>query len=246
MAPLLRLANECAWAADADHRAKYLSDALNNFHRVLVQGSEGIAREFASALRKMGKRSFLTYSYSSTVVKALRRARSRVTIVYCSESRPGREGRRTARELSKAGIPIVFSTDAQLFESGAHGILVLGADKVLFDGFENKVGTRVLVENIRQLPRAMRSVWVLADTTKFWPERLDPSRRKFWKPEKQPLQEIWKNAPRSVSVSNVSFGRTPCHPWMRVLTEKGWMTPKQVRRELQHIRISPRLTRLAD
>ncbi len=191
----------------------------------------------------------MTYSYSSTVLKALSRSKSRIHVVYCSESRAGLEGRRTAKALARAGIRVGFRTDADLLSMAAFGHLVLGADKLLRDGFENKVGTDVLVERTfivarKRGARRLR-IWLLADTTKLWPqsrEHLSP----FFSAREYPPQELWSNPPHGVWVFNEYFCRAPFTPITRIVTERGVLTPKQVAAAMKKIHISPRLKRLVD
>lgn len=249
MAPLLRLANEVALAIDAKNPAAALAASAAGFGRVLATSTDKIANSFLRALPR-GRHWFMTYSYSSTVVKALIRARSRIRIVYCSEGRPGYEGRITAAKLHRARVCVCLKTDVALFSMAPFGHVVLGADKVLKDGFENKVGTEVLVERARlgAVKRGMKRLrfWVLADTTKFWPGSVN-SFSPSWKPMEGSGAKVWKDAPNRLRVSNNNpFSSTRFFPRIRVLTERGWMTPAQVRRELKKIRISPRLKELAD
>ncbi len=242
MAPLLRLANEVARAVDAKNPADSLVTAIAEFARVLRIAPGRIAQNFVKALpRRPGW--IFTHSYSSTVVRALTRAKSRIRIVYCSESRPGYEGRTTATKLARAGIRVCLSTDAALFSNPLLHRLVLGADKILPDGFENKIGSQVLAERVRRVKHGWKVVWVLADTTKFWPESWERSR--FWKHKPGPAGEVWKDAPRKVWVSNNYFDLTRFFRDVRICTERGWMTTEQVRREMKKIRISPRLKALA-
>jgi len=243
MAPFLRLANEVARAVDARNPADSLVAAIAGFARVLRIAPERIAQNFVKALPRHRSWMF-TYSYSSTVVRALTHAKSRIRIVYCSESRPGYEGRTTATKLARAGIRVCLSTDATLISNPLLHNLVLGADKILPYGFENKIGSQVLAERVRRFRHGRKAVWVLADTTKFWPESWERSR--FWKYNPGPAAQVWKDAPRKVWVKNNYFDFTRFFPGVRICTERGWMTPEQVRRQMKRIRISPRLKALAD
>ncbi len=247
MAPLLRLANEAALAIDAAMPAKALAGALQELGAVLRTGPERIARQFAMALPRRRDNRLYTYSYSSTVIRALVRARARLCMVYCSEGRPGYEGRITAQSLSRAGIPVGLGTDASLLANTLMRYLVLGADMIFDTGFTNKVGSELLVERIRRIKKGRKAAWILADTTKFWPESLGRQGSAFWRWSREgPRTEVWKRPPRRVSIMNYYFERARFFHGIRILTERGWMTPKQVRRELAQMRISPRLAALAD
>ena len=242
MAPLLRLANEVALAIDFPSPARRLATTTQRFRRILHLAPERIAGYFVRWMRsRSGAEVIYTYSYSSTVAKALIRARSRIESVCCSESRPGNEGILTALRLSRAGIKIEFFTDAGLLSQTYRELLVvLGVDAVLPGWIASKVGSRVLIGRAH---RAGGTVVLMVDTTKFWPEPTHASPRWDW--SFGPQDEIWKNPPRRVSVYNLYFELAKLSPRLRFLTERGWMTPKQVKRELKKIHISPRLAELA-
>ncbi len=257
MAPLLRLANEAALAADAKGPAEGLAASLEEFARVVQHGPQQIAERFARALRRVArKQTLIAYSYSSTVLGALTRARGKIREVFCSEGRPGCEGLVMAAKLSRAGLSVSVATEAAQFSLVWYGdALVLGSDMIFEDGFLNKIGTDVLVGCVRRLPRRRgvpRPIWVLADTTKFWPEtwrilrELAPEGHPAARTMPGPGSEVWKHPPSKVRVLNPSFWGTAFRPDIRVLTERGWMTSKEVRRELKKISISPRLKALAN
>ncbi len=250
MAPLLRLANEVALALDTRNPSLFLARSLSDFRRILRTASAKIAAHFRKELRSLpaGRVRFRTYSYSSTVVAALARSGTRIHVVYCSESRPGLEGRRTAKALARAGIRVGFRTDADLFSMGGFGHLVVGADKILRDAFENKIGTDVLVERTfkaRKEGAKKLRIWVLADTTKFWPHSCEGP-YSFFPVREYPPRQLWRNPPRGVWVFNKYFCCAPFTPITRIVTERGVLTPKQVRRVLSKIAISPRLKQLVD
>jgi translation initiation factor 2B subunit (eIF-2B alpha/beta/delta family) len=247
MAPLWRIANEIAWSLDYAKPRRYLQRSLAATGTSLVTSPAKVAKLFFRALPPSPRKAYvMTYSYSSTVLRALIESRSRIRVVYCSEGRPGYEGRIMATRLAKAGIQTVLRTDAEHFQKApilaSH--LVIGADKVLLGGFENKTGTQALVKLCQGRPRSIH-MWVLADTTKFWPEPLNPLRSLFWRSVSGRLTDVWKAPPRNVITMNYPFWFVGFTKQMRVLTEQGWMTPEQVRREIAKIRLSPRLKEIA-
>ena len=246
MAPLIRLANDLLLAGESGRPGKALNDTVRRFNHLLKQAPARIARSFIRSLRRRSPRAVATYSYSSTVVRALTQGRERLAGVLCSESRPGYEGRAMARALAKAKIPVLFLTDAGLSARIEEAwIFVTGADAVLSGGFINKVGTRMLASRALE---ASRQVWVLADTTKFVPEVIAARFVRPWlrvgKPG--PRVEIWKRPPAGVFVLNTYFERTPYSHGIRILTERGWMTPQAVAKEVEKIPVSARLLAMVD
>ncbi len=240
MAPLLRLANEVALGVDARDPSSTLRRAIANFQTTVQAGSRKIGSLVRKGLPRKRELFLCTYSYSSTVLRAFRAARSRIWWVFCSEGRPGLEGRRTAAEIARMGISVGLTTDAALsLFLGCADALVIGADSVSAGGFRNKAGTCALVQTALA---ARKPVWVLTDTTKFLPGGLhSPMRQTFGA-----TGEIWRLPPRNVFPQNPYFDFTPFDKGIRLATERGWMTPARVRREMKTIRISPRLRGLKD
>ncbi len=148
-----------------------------------------------------------------------------------------------AERLSRAGIHVRLLPDAAfLEETRFQELQVSGADAVTPGGFVSKVGTEVIVWQTRQ---AGPPVIVLAETLKFWPESpLHPTR--FWMWTFAHPREVWENVPKNVRVMSPLFCCAPFAKHVFLLTERGWITPAQLRRELKKIQISPRLKDLAN
>lgn len=240
MAPILRLANEVALAADVPDHGRALSARLRAFRRCLENSRARIARHFASDLDHSSRATLATYSFSSTVIGALAAARSRLASVLVAESRPEMEGRLTAQRLSRVRVPVQYTTDAGLFGLlHSAGVLVLGADAVLSHAFVNKIGTRTVCLAARD---AGVSVLLLSDSTKFLPEELAAP---FWRPSEGAPGQIWRRAPRGVTVRSPLFEHTELDG-VRVITESGILDPQAVREAVEDVQVSPRLKRLAD
>jgi len=240
MAPILRLANEVALAADGASRAPALAARLRAFRRSLEHARARIARHFATALDKSQRSSAATYSFSSTVIGGLISARRHFASVLVAESRPELEGRITARRLAGAGIPVQYTTDAGLLGLlHSASVFVIGADAVLSHSFVNKIGTRTACLAARE---AGVPVFLLSDGTKFLPEELAAP---FWRPSEGASAQVWARPPRGVSLLSPLFEHTELSH-VRVITESGVLDPSEVRRAVDSVRISPRLKRLAD
>lgn len=247
MAPFFRLANEVALATDAHDTTAALLTACGRFETVLKRGAALIARQFRRAIERGPRKTILTYSYSSTVLRALIQSKSRIRQVYCSEASPGMEGRALARKLAKSGLRVTLTTDLAL-PSFIHGAddahprpdaVVVGADQVRPHHFVNRYGTEILVE---QAGKAKVPFWVLTDTTKFIPEV-------EWRANKSRTEtsfRLWDGAPRGVETWLGLLGEAPLAPHVRVLTERGWMRREQVRCAIRQILISPRLKELQE
>ncbi len=241
MAPLLRLANDVALAADSRRPGAALAQNLKEFRRRLEGAPRRIAKNFIAELDAAATCPVAVFSYSSTVVAALTAARKRIASVLAAESRPGMEGLLTVGKLSRAGLRVQLSTDAGLLSLvQTVRLVVVGADAVLSHAFVNKIGTRALYLRARE---AGCPVWVLTDSTKLLPEAIAAP---FWRPSDGPPGEVWPRPPRGVQVLNPLFEHTELGEGVRVLTEGGWLEAPQVRQAVEAIRVSPRMKRLAD
>ncbi len=238
---MLRLANEVALACDAKSPGVVLSRSIGTLLKTAGTAQRKIAEAFSRHIRRNSKKRpwiVVTYSYSSTVIRALVQARTRLFAVCCSEGRPRFEGRKTARALARAGIHVNLMTDAALLSQ--LGILppdcvIVGADALRPEHVVNKIGTMILVSHAheRGIP-----TWVLADTSKLWGAPVFPVQvAKMGR-----TTPLWPGAPKGVFTLDLEFDATPYLSTMRILTECGWMTPVEVRRQIAKIPVSRKLS----
>jgi hypothetical protein len=155
MAPLWRLASEVLTGPSP-------GGAATRFMHLL--GSDDAAAE---ALSEALTPWVLTISYSSSVVRALR-ARTRLAMVTCMESRPGGEGARMAEAVSAfANARVVSDTEALAQVPG--GVVAVGCDSLTPAAVVNKTKTRALAEAARE--RGV-PVYAAAGWSKFAPDPL--------------------------------------------------------------------------
>jgi translation initiation factor 2B subunit (eIF-2B alpha/beta/delta family) len=232
MAPLGRIAAEVASSTNRAYPAAALSHSLDLLRRHITTAPAEISKRFARLLPR--KRIHIAaYSYSSTVASALIHARRRIGLVYISEGRPGNEGRTTATKQARAGIRVIIVPDVVLLSQlppVSH--VVFGADCIMSHGFFNKTGTSLLMRT--GLARGAK-VWVLSDTLKFWPYAapFTPALG-----DCKPNWRFWDNPPSGVQLADQVHELVPYLPGIKILTERGMMTPAVVRRNLQRLRKS--------
>jgi len=141
-----------------------------------------------------------THCHSSTVVEALiyAKKKGKKFEVYLTETRPLFQGRKTARELRKAGIKVTMFVDsagaiALGSEQGTKkaDLVLLGADAVTKKGTINKVGSGMFAQiaKYNQIP-----VYILADSMKYI---------KKIKLETRPPEEIWNT--KKIRIANFAF-----------------------------------------
>ncbi len=123
-----------------------LKDFLINLTRKVEETPKKIAQKVHPLLKD--KKSILIHSRSSTVIKALRELKKREVNfkIFCTESRPGDEGRTTFKELKKAGFETELIPDLYVTKlSDNLEAILFGADGVYENKIINKVGTYSLV-----------------------------------------------------------------------------------------------------
>jgi translation initiation factor 2B subunit (eIF-2B alpha/beta/delta family) len=146
-----------------------------------------------------------THCHSTNVVNALiySHKKGKKFQVYNTETRPLFQGRKTAKQLRKAGIKVTMFVDSSVAfalekDSRKDKIyatkVFLGADALIKKGVINKIGSKVVAELAynHKIP-----VYIIADSWKFTKSKVPIENRK--------LNEIWNNAPKNIRIQNPSF-----------------------------------------
>ncbi|MCJ7479165.1 MAG: hypothetical protein MUP63_03245 [Candidatus Nanohaloarchaeota archaeon QJJ-7] len=165
-----------------------------------------------------------THCHSSTVTSVLKEAFGEKDFeVHATETRPLYQGRTTAEELSKEGIPVTFHID-----SGALNALeeadrmFIGSDAFLPSGGAiNKIGSKLFAEAAekRGVP-----VNVFVDSWKLDPEGRFEKEENI---EERPSEEVWADAPGGVRVSNPAFEKVDAELIDAVVSELGVHGPNR-------------------
>ncbi|MBU2504147.1 MAG: hypothetical protein KJ879_03810 [Nanoarchaeota archaeon] len=187
-----------------------LAEAGTPLNKILLHSkdSQDKINKFTFKLVKNEDKIF-THCHSSSVSNALVYAKKKRKKfqVYNTETRPLYQGRKTARELGKAGIKVTMFVDsAAAFalekQSSKDKIfankIFIGADALLNEGIINKVGSYQISElaHYNKIP-----VYILADSWKFTSDKVPV--------EQRPLNEIWNKAPKNVKIKNPAFEFVP-------------------------------------
>jgi len=144
-----------------------------------------------------------THCHSTNVANALiyTNKKGKKFEVYNTETRPLFQGRKTAKQLKKAGIKVTMFVDSALGvalskEQGTKKVdkVFLGADALLKNGIINKIGSEVICQIAKneKIP-----VYIIADSWKFTKSKVPIEQRK--------LNEIWGNAPKKIKIKNPAF-----------------------------------------
>lgn len=166
----------------------------------------------------------LTHCHSSTSTMcmiAAKRMRKRFSVV-CFETRPRYQGRKTAAELSGAGIDVTLTVDGgmNLFMKKAD-IVIVGADSVTSRGdLINKIGTSTLAHIARMNDVSFYSA---AELYKYSPMTIFGTREKI---EERDKKEVWDRPPRGVKIRNPAFEATAAKYISGYITELGVIPPQ--------------------
>ena len=154
-----------------------------------------------------------THCHSNTVVQALIYAKKqgKKFQVYNTETRPLYQGRKTAKQLSKAKIKVTTFVDSAMHDAiKRSNVVFLGADAILRSGVINKIGSTGIAElsHIHKKP-----LYIISDSWKFFPKSAKIEERNF--------HEVWQHAPKSIKVRNPAFSKIPKKYIKAVISEYG-------------------------
>jgi translation initiation factor eIF-2B subunit delta len=202
------------WQLLAGALAHEPGKAARTFAERLAQETDGTAHAAAWLFRSR-KTVVLTHSASSSVLATLRVARKRVSLVLCTESDPGGEGKSFARRLARDGFDTETVADSAMIVAASRAdIVITGADAVTEEGAVNKIGTYLLALAARE---AGAPCYVIAGTTKLVPD------------------DVWRR------VTAPLYDQTPLDLVDGVVTERGVLSPAAVRRAVRKVRVPDEL-----
>ncbi len=204
-------------------------------NRVLDLAEKGFSKKeilnhFDEAQNKINKIVFkllknkeiiFTHCHSSNVINALIYAKkhNKKFEVINTETRPLFQGRKTAKELRKAGIKVTTFIDsgAKIAITKGKGNcqvdeVFFGADALLENGVINKIGSDMFAEIAYEnnVP-----VYIIADSWKFT--------NKDVQIEQRSLNEIWDKAPKKIKIKNPAFEFINKKYISGIITELGLM-----------------------
>ena len=179
-----------------------------------------------------------THCHSSSVTSILKLAKKqRVKFeVHNTETRPRLQGRITARELAREGIPVVHYVDsaARLALKKAD-LMLMGADAITTEGTViNKIGSELFAEIAEKYDIP---VYSCTDSWKFDPETVFGYEEEI---EERGPKEVWPNPPKGVKIDNHAFEKVDPDLVTGIISELGIYKPSifvdQIRRAYPWIR----------
>jgi len=192
------------------------------------QTKQEILAHFSKAQDKINKEVFpiikngdriFTHCHSTNVVRALIYAKQhgKHFEVYNTETRPLFQGRKTALELSKAGIKVTTYVDSGMrLAINKSDKVFLGADALLKNSVINKVGSGLIGELAFD---NKKPVYVIADSWKYSNKRVKLEERDF--------HEVWNPKTNKIHVENPAFEPIPVKYIRAIVSELGLMSYKR-------------------
>ncbi|MBU1204356.1 MAG: S-methyl-5-thioribose-1-phosphate isomerase [Nanoarchaeota archaeon] len=174
--------------------------------------------------RKIGNGTVVfTHCHSSTILEILKEAKKqgKKFEVHNTETRPLYQGRVTAKEIAKLGIPVIHFVDAAArFALKKADLMLIGADAITTEGkVINKIGSELYAEiaNKYDIP-----VYACSDSWKFDAETVFGYETEI---EKRKGNEIWKNPPKGITVNNFAFEKVSPSLITGIISELGIYKP---------------------
>jgi len=198
-------------------------EALREITEFFNHSDRRISRLGARLIRD--RQIIFTHCHSGTVVNAFLEAKKqrKVFQVNNTETRPLYQGRKTAKDLAKAGIPCTLYVDsgARLAMKNASKVF-LGCDAITGKGvIINKIGSEMFCEvakNYRIPVYVLTNSWKYDFSTDFGFEE---------KIEQRHVSEVWKAPPRGLKVSNYAFEQISPKLVKGIVSELGILRPKE-------------------
>lgn len=194
--------------------------SYNDFLKQLNYSQQIINKETLKLIRK----NFVvfTHCHSSTVTSALIYAKrnGKKFEVFLTETRPLYQGRKTAKELRKAGIKVTMFVDSAASialtksqDTRDVDLVLFGTDAITKKGVVNKVGSGMFA----QIARADKiPVYILADSLKYI---------KKVKLEKRGSEEVWGS--KKIKIINPAFELIKRKYINGIISEFGLLSYKQ-------------------
>ncbi|MEE9252287.1 MAG: hypothetical protein V3U74_02925 [Thermodesulfobacteriota bacterium] len=246
MAPLINLANSVLLEIEKHHERETVRDAVvkraNTFISDMERGAEKIAAHTTDILNNLeAPARILTYSYSSTVLSSLIKAKdSGLELrVICTESRPNYEGKKVLETIRANDIPVTYGVDMTVFgllSKGMADTVLIGADCVSREGVVNKAGTLGIAMACSHLGIPL---YILSGEEKFLPSGLLP----YHSIVPHPAGEVLTSHDEGTEVINTYFDTTPLALITGFVTPRGVLNSEEVKATLRKGDVATPLSR---
>ena len=200
-----------------------------------IETIDKLLRKLNQATREIAKRgsrliknnyAIMTHCHSGEALAVIKQAwkEGKKITVYATETRPKKQGIKTAKELARLGIHVILIVDSAVeFFIKDIDVVIVGSDAIRREGIVNKIGTYPLAVVAKEHKKPF---YVVGNTLKL-------DKRKKLIIEERPPHEIYVEHMKILEVRNPAFDVTPWKYVKRVVTEKGILTPGNILRMLK-------------
>ncbi|RLE39078.1 ribose 1,5-bisphosphate isomerase [Candidatus Woesearchaeota archaeon] len=200
-------------------------DTIEEIRKIRSHIKESREKIIAFGVQKIPDKSTVyTHCHSSTVTAILKHAKAngKKIEVHNTETRPTLQGRITARELSKAGIPVKHYIDsAARIALKKADIALIGADAITSETkVINKIGSELIAEAAKKLDVPL---YCCTNSWKFDPNTIYGKETMI---ELRPAKEIWSSPPKKVQIFNFAFERVSPELITAIISELGVYRPQ--------------------
>lgn len=202
---------------------------IRNYEKDRKDAMEKIAL-YGSRMIETGD-TLLTHCHSSTVEEIFKKAKNKIEMVYCTETRPLYQGRTTARNLSDAGIPVTMIVDSAI-DKFMHPVdkVFVGCDAVLSNGdIVNKIGSAHVAYAAKKHDNPF---FVCTSSHCFEPGTYFGFEEEI---EERDPDEVWETRPKKVKVRNPAFDVVDAFYVQSIVTEIGVFDPNNFALEMYDI-----------
>jgi ribose 1,5-bisphosphate isomerase len=201
-----------------------VASASHRFLKELEDSKEKIAEIGARRIKNGSV--ILTHCHSSTVTYLLMKAKQegRTFEIFCTETRPLFQGKRTAREMLDLGVKTTFIIDsAARFLMSQVDLVIVGADAITSEGnVINKIGTSTIALVAQE---ARTPFYVVSELLKYDPATMYGDYEKI---EERDSSEIWKDPPKNLLIRNPAFDVTRRDFIHGIICEEGIISPHSI------------------
>jgi len=163
-----------------------------------------------------------THCHSSTVIDILKLAKqNKIRFeVHNTETRPLFQGRITAKELNKLGIPVTHYVDSAMrLAIKKADLVLLGADVITPEKVINKIGSEMVAELAQRYDIPL---YICCNSWKFDYNTIFGFGEEI---EVRKTDEIWENAPKGIKICNYAFEKIDLDLITAIISEIGVYRP---------------------
>ena len=195
---------------------KYKDYSYEDVSKMLEESQEKINQEIFKLI-KDGDIIF-THCHATSVITALiySKRKGKHFEVFNTETRPLYQGRKTSKELRRAGIKVTMFVDSAALIALANNsnkkadLIFLGADALTTKGVMNKVGSAMYAElaRLHKIP-----FYIVSSSLKFTKKQI--------KIEQRQKEEVWNNKKAKIKIMNPAFEFIPKNLIKGLISEYG-------------------------